>query len=610
MRSRLPLLAGGLAAAAVLATGSSALAAPPGGGGLMPQQQLTVTLTLAGADEGGLAAYATAVSTPGSPAFGKHLTRAELRQRFGAPQSRVDGIVSWAKRSGFSVDKLDATGTRLTVTGSARALGAQFATGFTTRDTPSGKGLRTATATPAVPRAIAADVVAVTGLTERAAQPMSVRATASPKASKAAAGPNAPGNYCSTYWGEWVLPGVPAKYPAAQTSNAGCGINGAQLRGIYGLAPADTGAGQTVVITGAFDGGNAVADANKAFARNGVAPLAAGQLTIKKYIPGDGSDHGCNVGNWLAEQALDIQSVHTIAPAAKIVYAAAPDCTKLEETIAAVLADESINASIITNSWSYAHEKLGAEHLASTNSLLARATILGSGTYFSSGDYGDQTAVGQPAPTPVFPASSPWTTAVGGTTTGVSKTNSVVFSTGWESSANTVQNGQWVKRNPYFVWGAGGGTSTQFDQPTWQQGVAPAGGRSVPDVAGLADPNTGLYIGYSVNGQYREESTGGTSLAAPIIASLVAIAQARAGGEPVGLLAPVLYAKLAAGTPVTNDLTHQAAGILTPGLPSGERGVFLLDVDTTPQALHTTAGYDQVTGLGSPNAAFLSEITK
>lgn len=201
-------------------------------------------------------------------------------------------------------------------------------------------------------------------------------------------------------------------------------------------------------------------------------------------------------------------------------------------------------------------------------------------------------------------------TAVGGTTTGISQSGNLAVNTGWEATGNALIGGKWVPTTPAFVWGAGGGPSAYFDKPSWQAGV-PGDKRTIPDVAALADPYTGFFVGYTYQGVYQEGGIGGTSLASPIIASLVAVAQSRAGtGEPVGLLAPILYARASAGMPVTTDITHTAAGILVPGIPGAPRGQYLIDVDSTPQALHTVPGYDMVTGLGVPNARFLTEITR
>ena len=98
---------------------------------------------------------------------------------------------------------------------------------------------------------------------------------------------------------------------------------------------------------------------------------------------------------------------------------------------------------------------------------------------------------------------------------------------------------------------SGGGTSLYEPQPTYQQGVQQTGFRTIPDVAFDADPNTGVAVYDSYNntdnsGPWVE--VGGTSLAAPAWAGLIAIAnQGRvlAGGTTLdgpGQTLPALYA--------------------------------------------------------------------
>ncbi|MEV0132615.1 S53 family peptidase [Dactylosporangium sp. NPDC050688] len=574
----------------------------PGGGAVPAGQQVTVTLDLTSADPDGLQRLAAEVSTPDSPQHGKRLNRTQLRDRFGAPPARVARVTTWAKRAGLQVTGLDETGSQLTVTGTARAVGAAFSVGLRT-DTNHGVRALTATGTPRVPAKVRSDVQAVMGLTPRAAKPLSVRPVA-------AVQPLADGQYCSTYFGEWNKGSVPQKYPGKQ-SNMLCGYNGPQLRSMYGLGANDRGQGQTIVIVGAYHQATALADANKTFATNGVPQLPADRFVVKQYAP-QSTVAGCDVGAWNMEQALDIQAAHTIAPDAKIVYAAAPDCTKLPDTVAKVVADASIDTTIISNSWGITTgEPNDQPYLTAVNNIMARAALLGIGTYVSSGDAGDNSGVpGSNGASVLFPASSPWVTAVGGTSTAVGGQNQVLFNTGWSSAANRLTGGTWQRVNPPFIGGAGGGTSAYFAKPSWQANT-PGTRRSVPDISALADPFTGFYVGWTAGGQYRAGPIGGTSLAAPIVASLAAVAQGKAGnGFVIGLAAPVLYGKAAAGVPIVTDVTHVGAGVWTTAISADSpQGDYLIDLDAGTQSLRTGPGYDQITGLGVPGPAFLTAIT-
>ncbi|GAA4256432.1 S53 family peptidase [Dactylosporangium darangshiense] len=599
-RTVLAVTSGAIIALLVAVSPAHATPIPPGGGGAVaPDQTITVTLTLTGADPSVVQAYAAAVADPSSANFGRHLTHQQLRDRFGAGRDRIARVTAWADRAGFAVRGLDDTGTRLTLTGTARAARAAFGVQLSMQ-TRHGVRALTASGPPRLPATVAADVQAVTGLTPPIARPLSVRPATNVR-------PLADGQYCATVWGEWNKGSVPQKYPAGRQSNPICGYNGAQLRGIYGLGSGDRGAGQTIVIVGAYHQSSILADANRTFATNGVPQLPADRFAVKSYAP-TSTVEGCDVANWNVEEALDVQAAHTIAPDARIVYVAAPDCTKLDTTVANVIADPSIDTTIISASWGIVGEPDNQNLLQADNAILARAAILGVGAYAASGDTGDNSGVdGAAGRSVLFPASSPWVTAVGGTSTGVGANNKPVFQTGWESAASRLQGGTWQRLSPPLVGGAGGGASSYFDKPSWQANL-PGTRRSVPDIAGLADPYTGFLIGWSSGGQYRTSPIGGTSLATPILASLAAVAQGRAGGgADIGLAAPILYAK--AGTGATTDVGHVDAGIWTPGistsLPTGD---YLIDLDGAPQSLRTGPGYDHVTGLGTPGPNYLTAL--
>jgi subtilase family serine protease len=187
-----------------------------------------------------------------------------------------------------------------------------------------------------------------------------------------------------------------------------------------------------------------------------------------------------------------------------------------------------------------------------------------------------------------------------------------------------------------------------FPKPAFQKGL-PGKYRQLPDVSWLADPFTGLAILISEPGQVPEqvwEVFGGTSVACPMFSALWAIANQEAGA-PLGQAAQYLYS-LPAGAitdvvPVTSP-TNVAASIkesstltnkytaaevmggATPArfvsaiwnypflddtllvisfgtdcstLPSTD---FDVNSCNTPAALHTNPGWDNVTGVGTPNA--------
>jgi subtilase family serine protease len=109
--------------------------------------------------------------------------------------------------------------------------------------------------------------------------------------------------------------------------------------------------------------------------------------------------------------------------------------------------------------------------------------------------------------------------------------------------------------------------------------------RGVPDVAGDADPDTGLAVylpgGWTLGG--------GTSASAPLWAAFMAIANQMAG-HPLGFINPALY-KLAASSAYTQDF-HD--------ITAGNNSVDNNRVQV--QGYPAVQGWDPVTGLGTPNA--------
>ena len=144
----------------------------------------------------------------------------------------------------------------------------------------------------------------------------------------------------------------------------------------------------------------------------------------------------------------------------------------------------------------------------------------------------------------------------------------------------------------------------------------------------LADPNTGMLYGetYAISGdalvndgctklsaqlEYCERRIGGTSLASPLFAGVLALAdQARATKGPVGFVNPALYAAASglvdvkapeAPTAVLRNVEVDPTTLLTTlrtinSVPSAN-GEVIEGADTS---LRTTNGYDNVTGLGTP----------
>jgi len=205
---------------------------------------------------------------------------------------------------------------------------------------------------------------------------------------------------------------------------------------------------------------------------------------------------------------------------------------------------------------------------------------------------------------PVFPGASPYVTAVGATQLNNPKTSLKNPPAVCSLSPPCASGGEEVAVSVAVAgFASGGGFSAYSTQPSFQtefvakylnssKTLPPssyfnAKGRAYPDVA--ADGHNFLIF---MNGQW--QPVGGTSAAAPTFAGIIALlndVKITKTGKPLGPLNPFLY-KMAKDLPTAfNDITKGDNICTEYGCASSCKGF-------TAQA-----GWDPVTGLGSPNVA-------
>jgi subtilase family serine protease len=592
---------------------------------------------------------ATAVSTPGSGQYGRFLTPAEFRAEFAPSQADVSAVRRWLHKAGFDVGVTPGNNRYVqaegTVARASAAFGAKFGL-YRVR----GKTLRAPQSEVSVPATLPSSITAVVGLDESTAliapHASSRSAKSSPSAKPSPAFVPAPP--CSAYWNQ--------KNTATTRTPAGtrvpvafghpnpwlvCGHTPAQLRSAYGVASAVTngndGTGQRVAIIDAYASPTIVRDVNEYSARHRLPKLTS--ATFTQVIPPGGFNRRHkprqDPQGWYNEETMDVEAVHGVAPGAKIVYVGSPNNYQDLDAAMNHVVDQHL-ASIVTNSYGFSTELLPQSYRRPYNHTLIEAAATGVGVYFSSGDSGDNTGGNRAKAsraTPDWPADSPWATAVGGTALAVDAGGRYLFETGWETGSSNLANGVWSPTPPgKYTGGSGGGTSRIFTQPSYQAGVVPdsistANGarprpmRSVPDVAAIADPNTGFLVGQTQafpdgTSKYSEYRSGGTSLSSPVYAGLVAIAQQRAGHN-LGFANPLLYSE--AGTSAYHDIVKPPAPIAV------VRNNYKNNVDPTGGSfaslrtlgfdsrltIHVRSGYDDVTGIGSPNGvAWLEALSQ
>jgi subtilase family serine protease len=191
-----------------------------------------------------------------------------------------------------------------------------------------------------------------------------------------------------------------------------------------------------------------------------------------------------------------------------------------------------------------------------------------------------------PTPTVATPASDPLVLAAGGTALTLSSTGLYQNESAWTQVSVQQNNGA-----------GGGGESSLYGRPDYQDGFNQGSARGLPDVSFDADPNTGYIVTCSFcNGGTRVWfNTGGTSFAAPAWAGLIALAD-QIASRSLGFVNPALYAIFAHVPQAFNDLTSGTNSYAFVN-SSGQ-------VVTVPGSA-AVPGWDAVTGLGSPNASVL-----
>jgi subtilase family serine protease len=560
----------------------------------------------------GAEALARAVSDPNSFSYGNYVTAAQFRKQFAPSQARVGAVHSWLKSQGFSVVYTPTNNHYVAAEGTVAQAEAAFNTQFGVYSV-NGQSVRSPSADVSIPGSLADVVTAVLGLDESA---VFVHADHVADAPPTPGFRNAPP--LSAYEGELPSPyAFPTGFNQIPSRTAPWVVKGytsAQIKGAYGISGYD-GAGQTVAIIDAYASPTILQDVNEWSTRRGLPTMNPSQL-VQVVPPGvyhRPENRKQDPQGWYGEETLDVEAVHGMAPAAKIVFVGAPNNYQDLDAAMNHVVDQQL-AQIVTNSYGFPTELLPPGFVKPFEDTLIQAAAEGIGVYFSSGDNGDETVLFGFA-TPDWPASSPWVTAVGGTSLGVTQSNTRAFETGWGTANYDCSQVTFACTATEWLYGSGGGISRMFAEPFYQ---AAAGlkltGRGVPDVAALADIQTGLLMGQTQtfpDGTYYDEfRIGGTSLASPIFAGLMALAD-QAAGHAHGFANPLFYAHPGAFYDVLAVKSAVARRNYVNGVDATNGTndhLRTFDDYSGAPTQHTNAGWDNVTGLGTPGPGFLSVI--
>jgi subtilase family serine protease len=660
-------LAGAPSSVRLAGTASSAATATPRVAGVDPASRISFDVNLALPDRAGAAAFARAVSSPGDSQYRHYLTASQWEARFSPSGARVAAVEAFLRHSGFSVAGVSADRMTIAASGTAAQVQRAFQTTLAYH-LIAGKRLRVAERNLAVPTSLGHIVLGVSGVNQVLAHPNS--SVDNPARTSAVASSNSqappPAGFrvahpCAAYYGQIVdtlLPPFGNGYPSPAPW-AVCGYTPPQFRSAYNLTGPDDGTGVTVAIVDAFLAPTLQADAQRFAQRHDPShPLTSSQFSVN--APGGYTQQdACGASGWYGEQSLDVEAVHGTAPGAHILYTAGSSCTQtaLNEAVQRIV--DGHLADVVTNSYG----DNGGDVLdppsvkEATDNILMMAAAEGISVLFSSGDNGDEfTTFGVAVPD--YPASSPWATAVGGTSLQVASNGRRTGEFGWSTARSFLCNstfvalggctdaqlGTWQPIDLALDGGSGGGTSFVYPQPFYQAGVVPASlshfnsayvgdqpMRVEPDVAMTGDPATGMLVGETQtfpNGVYYDEyRIGGTSVASPLMAGTIARADQEAG-TPLGFLNPELYSLYgkpnafydvrAAGkqdmsrADYANSLDESQGKLYTTRIVDYEGQEQFCEASgkcrTRDVALKTAGGYDNMTGLGSPGEAFVQVL--
>ncbi|MEY9856978.1 N-acetylneuraminic acid mutarotase [Catenulispora sp. GAS73] len=313
----------------------------------------------------------------------------------------------------------------------------------------------------------------------------------------------------------------------------------AQIKAAYNLP--DGGQGQTVAIVDAFGASTVEADLAVFRQHYGLPACTSANGCFRKTDQTGGTDYPADDKGWAEETSLDVDAVSSACPQCHILLveaasAASTDLGTAEKTAV------SLGAKYVSNSYGIPGEFAG--EVADTDYDHPGVAIVA-----SSGDTGNVVN---------WPAAAPNVVGVGGTTL----TADASTARGWTETA----------------WASGGsGCSAYEPQPVYQSGLATdCAKRATTDISAVADPKTGLAV-YDTLGQPGWVQVGGTSLSAPLITAMYALA-----GTPAAGTYPVTYPYAFGG----NHLFDVTKG------SDGSCGNVLCTAGP---------GWDGPTGLGTPN---------
>lgn len=493
-----------------------------------PTQEIEVVIGLNLRDEAGLDKLIQDQNDPASPEFRKYITPATFKERYAPTQSDVDKVVSYLQSHGITVDEVADNRVLISVRGTVKQFEAAFDVSINEYEL-DGKHYISNDRDPSVPANLRGIIRSVVGLSTFAELQSKLKPSAKPHSSRP-----------SGYGARDIATAY--NFPNQNNKNA---------------ARKYTGKGVTIAIATAY--GYKRSDVDEYWKEYGI--KRTGSLT-DVHVKG-------KTKKIEGETTLDLQQAGAQAPGADIIMYIGknPRLTTFAWMYGQIVMDNK--ADIVSISWGLCEINEGSAAIQSEHLSFKQGVAQGITFFAAAGDDGayDCGEKGDTTYAVDYPSSDPYVTAVGGTALRL--------------------NGDGSRRSERAWSGGGGGTSTEFDRPSWQKNAGngfPQGDkRETADVSLVADPNTG----YSTYFEGAWDQAGGTSFAAPATAGLWALAQEATNVRIVAN--PTLYrlGNSAGYSNVFYDVT------------TGNNG------DGKGPGFSTGTGWDHPTGWGSPDGTAL-----
>jgi subtilase family serine protease len=484
-----------------------------------------------------------------------------------------------------------------------------------------------------------------------AAAPLAVTAAAS---ASAASGASAGVQVVPFATGHVVATGKMSQPPTTAQCEADFGIacyQAFQLQRAYDLAPLFSrgieGRGETIVIVDAFGSPSIASDLRTFDAEMGLpnppsfrvitpeGPITTNPSNCTSTFSPTGPDLCSDYYGWTDETSLDVEWSHVMAPEANILLVETP-MTETEgiygfpQLLAAenYVVDNHLG-DVISQSWGATEQTFTSPgQIYSLRSAYVNAARHGVTVLAASGDQGATDYLCDPSsgcadPDNIvccestrsidWPSSDPLVTAVGGTQLHL---NDQGYRTAPDSVWDDLSSTFGVSGPVYTSGASGGGLSTVFSRPPFQNGVAGTvgGSRGTPDIAMSAAGNGSVDFYDTTDPSVAGWGIiAGTSEASPLFSGIVALAD-QVAGHSLGYLNPALYAMAQSGTrdgivPISrgsNAFTFcVAADIQANGSCASSS-----DLVTVP-GFSANGSYNDATGWGTVDAArFVPALTR